>query len=116
MASKLRILTKEQRITAGKLINDVLYEAQIGSLTINSRLIVNEPHGYTSPVVDSHYSTDPVTVGSAQHSHYGTDPVSVGSARHSHYGTDPVTVGSGQHSNYGTDPVSVGSAQHTLWY
>jgi len=29
----------------------VLYEAQLGSLTRNLRLIVNEPHRYTSPVV-----------------------------------------------------------------
>jgi len=38
VASKLRILTKEQRIIAEKLINDVLYEAQLGILTRNSRL------------------------------------------------------------------------------
>jgi hypothetical protein len=38
VASKLRILAEEQRITAEKLINDVLHEAQLGSLTINSRL------------------------------------------------------------------------------
>jgi hypothetical protein len=44
VASKLRILTKEQRIIAEKLINDVLYEAQLGTLTRNSRLILNEPH------------------------------------------------------------------------
>jgi len=50
VASKLRILTKQQRIIAEKLINDVLYEAQLGSLTRNSRLIVNAPHGYTSPI------------------------------------------------------------------
>jgi hypothetical protein len=67
VASKLRILTKEQRIIAEKLINDVLYEAQLGNLKRNSRLIVNEPHGYTSPVVHSHNGTEPVTVGSAQH-------------------------------------------------
>ena len=91
---------------AEKLINDVLYEAQRESLTRNSRLIVNEPHGYTSPVVHSHYGTDPVTVGSAQHSHYGTDPVTVGSAQHSHYGTDPVTV---------TEPVHQQSALHTYF-
>jgi hypothetical protein len=41
VASKLRILTKEQRIIAEKLINDVLYEAQLGSLTRNSRLSMN---------------------------------------------------------------------------
>jgi len=63
VASNLRILTKEQRIMAKKLINDELYEAQLGSLTRNSRLIVNEPHRYTSPVVHSHYGTEPVTVG-----------------------------------------------------
>jgi len=44
VASKLRILTKEQRIIAEKLLSDVLYEAQLGSLTRNSRLIVNAPH------------------------------------------------------------------------
>jgi hypothetical protein len=66
VASKLRILTKEQRIIAEKLINDVLYEAQLGSLTRNSRLIVNEPHGHTSPMVHSHCGTEPATVGSAQ--------------------------------------------------
>jgi len=38
VASKLRILTKEQRIIAEKLINDVLYEALVGSFTRNSRL------------------------------------------------------------------------------
>jgi len=58
VASKLRILTKEQRIMAEKLINDVLYEAQLGSLTRNSKLIVNEPHGCTSAVVHSHYGTE----------------------------------------------------------
>jgi hypothetical protein len=41
VASKLRILNKEQRVIAEKLITDVLYEAQLGSLTRNSRLIVN---------------------------------------------------------------------------
>ena len=57
VVSKLRILTNKQRIVAEKLISDVLYEAQLGSLTRNSRLIVNVPHGYTSPVVLSHYDT-----------------------------------------------------------
>ena len=33
VSSKLRILTMEQKIIAEKLINDVLYEAQLGSLT-----------------------------------------------------------------------------------
>ena len=33
VAPKLRILTKEQRIMPEKWINDVLYEAQLGSLT-----------------------------------------------------------------------------------
>jgi len=61
VASKLRILTKEQRIMADKLMNDVLYEAQLGSLTRNPRLIVSEPHRYTSPMVHSRYGTDPVT-------------------------------------------------------
>jgi len=54
VASKLRILTKEQRIIAEKLINGVLYEAQLGSSTRNSRLIVSAPHGYTSAMVHSH--------------------------------------------------------------
>jgi hypothetical protein len=75
VASKLRILTKEQRIIAKKLISDVLYEAQLGTLARNSRLILTEPHGYTAPVVHSHYVTEPVTVGSAQHSHHATQPV-----------------------------------------
>jgi hypothetical protein len=44
VASKLRILNNEQRIIAEKLINVVLYEAELGSLTRNSRLIVNAPH------------------------------------------------------------------------
>jgi len=75
VASKLRILTKEQRIMAENLINEVLYEAQLGSLRRSSRLIVNEPHGYTSPVVHSHYGTEPVTVGSAQYSQFAAEPV-----------------------------------------
>jgi hypothetical protein len=75
VASKLRILTKEQRIIAEKLIKDVLYEAQLGSLTRNSRLIANAPHRYTSPMVPSHYGTEPVTVGSAQHSQCTGEPV-----------------------------------------
>jgi hypothetical protein len=41
VASKLRILTKDQRIMAKKWINDVLHEAQLGSLTRNSRLSMN---------------------------------------------------------------------------
>jgi len=41
VASKLRILTEEQRIMAEKLINYVLCEAQLGSLTRNSRLSMN---------------------------------------------------------------------------
>jgi hypothetical protein len=41
VTSKLRILTKEQRIIAEKLINDVLYEGQLGTLARNSRLILN---------------------------------------------------------------------------
>ena len=70
VASKLRILAKEQRIMAEKLINDVLYEAQLGRLTRNSRLIVNEPHGYTSPVVHSHYGTEPVDQQYALHTYF----------------------------------------------
>ena len=77
MASKLRILTKKQRIIAEKLINDVLYEAQLGSLTRNSRLIVNAPHGYTSPMVD--------TVGSAQHLQCTAEPVDQQSALHTYF-------------------------------
>ena len=83
MASKLRILTNEQRIMAEKLINDVLYEAQLGSLTRNSRLIVIEPHGYTSPVVHSHYGTEPLTV--AQHSQCAAEPVDQESALHTYF-------------------------------
>jgi hypothetical protein len=41
VASKLRILIKEQRTIAEKLINDVLYEAQLGTLARNSLLIFN---------------------------------------------------------------------------
>jgi len=85
VASKLRILTKEQRIMAKKLINDVLYEAQLGSLTRNSRLIVDEPHGYTSPTVHSHYGTEPVTVGSEQHSQCTAEPVDQESAQHTYF-------------------------------
>jgi len=85
VASKLRILTKEQRIMAEKLINDVLYEAQLGSLTRNSKLIVIEPHGYTSPVVHSHYGTEPVTEGSAQHSQFAAEPVDQQSALHTYF-------------------------------
>jgi len=83
VASKLRILTEEQRIIAEKLINDVLYEAQLGSLTRNSRLIVNTPHGYTSPMVHSHYGTEPVTVGSA-HLQCTAEPVDQKPALHTY--------------------------------
>jgi hypothetical protein len=75
VTSKLRILTKKQRIMAEKLKNYVLYEAQLGTLARNSRLILNEPHGYTSPVVHSRYVTEPVTVGSTRHSNLTTQPV-----------------------------------------
>jgi len=85
VASKLRILTKEQRIIAKKLINDVLYEAELGSLTRNSRLIVNAPHGYTSPMVHSHYGTELVTAGSAQHSQCTAEPVDQESALHTYF-------------------------------
>jgi len=85
VASKLRILTKEQRIIAGKLINDVLYETQLGSLTRNSRLIVSATHGYTSPIVHSHYGTEHVTVGSAQHLQCTTEPVDQESALHTYF-------------------------------
>jgi hypothetical protein len=76
VASKLRILTKERRIIAEKLINGVLYEAQLGSLTRNSRFIVSAHHGYTSPVVD--------TVGSAQHLQCTAEPVDQESALHTY--------------------------------
>jgi len=85
VASKLRILTKQQRIITEKLINDVLYEAQLGSLTRNSRLIANAPHGYTSPTVHSHYGTELVTVGSAQHSQRTAEPVDQQSTLHTHF-------------------------------
>jgi hypothetical protein len=84
VASKLRILTKEQRIIAKKLINDVLYETQVGSLR-NSRLIVSAPHGYTSPMVHSHYGTEPVTVMSAQHLQCTAEPVDQESAIHTYF-------------------------------
>jgi len=85
VASKLRILTKKQRTMAEKLINDVLYEAQLGRLTRNSRLIVNEPHGYTSPVVHSHCGTDTVTIGSAQNSQFAAKPVDQQSTLHTYF-------------------------------
>jgi hypothetical protein len=85
VAPKLRILTNEQRIIAEKLINDVLYEAQLGSLTRNSRLIVNAPHGYTSPMVHSHYGIQPVTVGSAQYSQCTAEPLNQESALHTYF-------------------------------
>ena len=67
----------EQRIIAEKLINDVLYEAQLGSLKRNSRLIVNAPPGYTSPMVD--------TVVSAQHVQCTAEPVDQESALHAYF-------------------------------
>jgi len=76
VASKLRILTKERRIIAEKLINDVFYEAQLGRLTRNSRLIVNAPHGYTYPMVD--------TVGPAQHLQCTAERVDQESALHTY--------------------------------
>jgi len=85
VASKLSILTTEQRIIAEKLINDVLYEAQLSTLTRNSRLILNEPHRYTSPVVHSHYVTEPVTLGSAQHLQCTAEPVDQESALHTYF-------------------------------
>jgi hypothetical protein len=85
VASKLRILTMEQRIIAEKLINYVLYEAQLGGLTRNLRLIINEPHGYTSPVVHSHYGTQPVIVGSAQHLQCTAGPVDQESALQTYF-------------------------------
>jgi hypothetical protein len=90
VASKLRILTTEQRIIAEKLINDVLYEAQLGTLTRHSRLILIEPHRYTSPVVHSHYVTEPVAVGSAQHSYRATQPADGQSAQHLQCTAEPV--------------------------
>jgi hypothetical protein len=82
VALKLRILTKKQRIIAEKLINDVLYATQLGTLTRNSRLILSEPDGHISTVVHSRYVTEPVTVGSAQHSQCATQPVDGESAQH----------------------------------
>jgi hypothetical protein len=76
----------------------VLYEAQLGTLTRNSRLIVNEPYRYTSPVVHSHYGTEPVTVGSAQHSHRATQPVDGESAQHLQYTAQPVDQESALHT------------------
>ena len=67
------------------MINDVLYEAQLGSLTRNSRLIVSATHGYTSPIVHSHYGTEHVTVGSAQHLQCTTEPVDQESALHTYF-------------------------------
>jgi len=61
------------------------YEAQLGSLTRNSRLIVNAPHGYTSPMVHSHYGTEPVTVGSAQHLQCTAEPVDQQSALRTYF-------------------------------
>jgi hypothetical protein len=84
VASKLRILAKEQRIIAERLINGVLYEAQLGSSTRNSRLIVSAPHGYTSPMVHSHYGTEPVIVGSA-HLQCTAEPVDQQSALRTYF-------------------------------
>ena len=83
MASKLRILTKEQRIMAEKLINDVIWST---TRKFNKKFkIVNEPHAYTSPMVHSHYGTEPVTVGSAQHSQFAAEPVDQQSALHTYF-------------------------------
>ena len=100
MASKLRILTKEQRIIAESLINHVLYEAQLGSLTRHSRLNVNEPHGYTSPMVHSHYGTESVTEESAQHLQCTAEPVTVESAVHLQCTTEPVDQESALHTYF----------------
>ena len=85
VASKLRILTKEQKIIAEKLINDVLYEAKLGSLTRNSRIIFNEPYRYTSAMVHSHNGTEPVTLGTAQHLQCIAEPVDQDSALHTYF-------------------------------
>ena len=113
VASKLRILPTEQRIIAEKLINGVLYEAQLGTLTRNSRLILSEPHGYTSPVVHLHYVTEPLTVGSAQHSNRATQPADGQSAQHSYRATQPADGQSAQHSYLATQPADGQSAQHS---
>jgi len=76
----------------------VLYEAQLGTLTRNSRLIHHEPHGYTSPVVHSHYVTEPVTVGSAQHSYRATQPADGQSAQHLQCIAEPVDQESALHT------------------
>lgn len=44
VAIKLRDLSNPQRIHAEKLINDVLYEGEMGSLTTSHKLMVHEPH------------------------------------------------------------------------
>ena len=63
------------------MINDVLYGAKLGGLTRNLRLIVSEPHGYTS----LHYGTEPVTVGSAQYLQCTAEPVDQESALHTYF-------------------------------
>ena len=62
----------------------MFYEVQLGSLIRNSRFIFNEPHGYTSPRVHSHYFTEPVTIGSAQHQQCTAEPVNQVSALHTY--------------------------------
>lgn len=42
VASKLRMLSKEQGIIVGRIIRDVLYEAELGTLTRHSKVIVND--------------------------------------------------------------------------
>jgi hypothetical protein len=115
LASKLRILTKEQRIVAEKLINDVLYEAQLGALARNSRLIFNEAHRCTSTVVHSRYVTGLVTVVSAQHSHHATQPVEEESAQHSHHATQPVEEESAHHLQGTAESVDQESTLHTYF-
>ena len=51
----------------------------------NSRLIVNDPNGYTSPMVHSRYGTDRATVGSAQHSQFAAEPVDQQSTLHTYF-------------------------------
>ena len=78
----------------------MLYEAQLGTLTRNSRLNLNEPHGYTSPVVHSYYVTEPVTVASVQHSYRATQPADGQSAQHLQCTAEPVDQESALHTYF----------------
>jgi hypothetical protein len=85
VASKLRTLPKEQRIIAEKIINDVLYEPELGTLTRNSILIVNEPHGCSSPMVHSHCGTRALNQGSGQHAQCNIQRVDQESVLHTYF-------------------------------